>query len=83
MTATDRGRSDLNDGTRLRQIVNQRTRASTTSVEPSSAFEAVTRQMVVDLRVEIQAVRSRIDSLFGVVVGSVLLDLLMRLAGWR
>jgi hypothetical protein len=81
-TAPD-DRSTLRDGTVLRQIVGQQREAKTVDMAPANAFEAVTRQMVIDLTNEIHALRTRIDSLFSVVVGAIVLDLLLRLAGWR
>ena len=79
---TDRERDALRDGTTLRQLVKRKA-PSEVQLEPSSAFEAITRQMVDDLRGEILAVRSRLDSLFSVVIGAIVLDLLLRLAGLR
>jgi hypothetical protein len=79
---TDREREALRDGTRLRQLV-KRQPPPEVQLEPASAFEAITRQMVDDLRGEILALRSRLDSLFSVVIGAIVLDLLLRLAGLR
>ncbi len=83
MNAPHDDRTTFRDGTALRQIISQRREAKVTDMEPANAFEAVTRQMVVDLVNEIHSLRTRIDSLFSVVVGAIILDLLMRLAGWR
>ncbi|MGA7670104.1 MAG: hypothetical protein WBW04_06760 [Nitrolancea sp.] len=74
-------RATLRDGTVLRQIIGEHREAKTVDVQPSSVYEAITRQMVVDLAGDIHSVRTRIDSLFSVVVGAILLDLLLRLAG--
>jgi hypothetical protein len=79
---TDRERESLRDGTRLRQLVKQQAPPEV-QLEPASAFEAITRQMVDDLRGEILALRARLDSLFSVVIGAIVLDLLLRLAGLR
>ena len=79
---TDREREALRDGTTLRQLVKRKAPPEV-QLEPASAFEAITRQMVDDLRGEILAVRSRLDSLFSVVIGAIVLDLLLRLAGLR
>jgi hypothetical protein len=79
---TDREREALRDGTRLRQLV-KRQAPPEVQLEPASAFEAITRQMVDDLRGEILALRARLDSLFSVVIGAIVLDLLLRLAGLR
>lgn len=83
MNASPDDRVRRRDGTILKGIVGRGDAPGSPRMEPASAFEAVTRQMVVDLTIEIQALRARIDSLFSVVVGAILLDLLLRLAGWR
>ncbi|HEX3721406.1 MAG TPA: hypothetical protein VHV31_01365 [Nitrolancea sp.] len=83
MNDSDRERQALRDGTTLRQLVKQKTTPADVRLEPGNAFEAVTRQMVDDLRGEIQAVRTRLDSLFSVVIGAIVLDVLLRLAGVR
>ncbi len=67
----------------LRQIIGQRHKPKTADLAPANAFEAVTRQMVDDLHGEIHALRARLDGLFSVVVGAIILDLLLRLAGWH
>ncbi len=76
-------RDPLRDGTVLRQIVGQRGEPRTVTDPPPTTFEAVTRQMVVDLHSELRALRGRIDGIFSVVVGAIVIDLLLRLAGWR
>lgn len=48
-------------------------------LRPSSAYEAVTRQMVNDLVREIGDMRRRLDSLFYVVVSAIVVDVLIRL----
>jgi len=50
-------------------------------LEPTSAHEAVTRQMVEDLARELVALRSRLDSIFYIIVGSIVVDVLLRLVG--
>lgn len=50
-------------------------------LNPASAYEAVTRQMVNDLAREIADMRRRLDSLFYVVVSAIIVDVLLRLAG--
>lgn len=72
----------MRDGSVLRHILGQRA-GSPASSEPPTTFEAVTRQMVVDLHAELKALRERIDGLFSVVVGAIVIDLLFRLAGWK
>lgn len=83
MAELDEDRQARRNGTRLRQIAGQKSQRSGIELDPASAFEAVTRQMVVDLRGEIQSLKARIDSLFSVVIGAIVLDLLLRLAGLR
>ncbi len=81
MTSPHHQRDTLRDGTVLRQIIGDRRDSKSVDVQPTSVYEAITRQMVVDLAGDIHSVRTRIDSLFSVVVGAILLDLLLRLAG--
>jgi hypothetical protein len=83
MSESESDRQALRDGTTLRQLVNRKKSPLDVQLEPASAFEAVTRQMVDDLRGEILALRARLDSLFSVVIGAIVLDLLLRLAGFR
>ena len=83
MNEHDQERQALRDGTTLRQLVNRTKAPQDLHLEPASAFEAVTRQMVEDLRAEILSLRARLDSLFSVVIGAIVLDLLLRLAGLR
>ena len=53
------------------------------SLEPASAYEAVTRQMVIGLTEELKEIKSRINTLLFMVAGSLLLDLALRLATGR
>ena len=82
MNVSHGDRTNLRDGTVLRQIVDRRHEPKSAEMLPATAFEAVTRQMVLDLTSEIRSLRTRIDSLLSVVVGAIILDLLLRLAGW-
>jgi hypothetical protein len=59
----------------------RRTPAPDVQLEPASAYEAITRQMVIDVRAEIKSLRQRLDYLFSVVIGAIVLDLLLRIAG--
>jgi hypothetical protein len=52
----------------------------TISLEPASAYEAVTRQMVVGLGEELREIKSRLNGLLFMVAGSLLLDVVLRLA---
>lgn len=83
MSSSENDRARMRDGTALRQMIGLRHDGRRPDLEPATAFEAVTRQMVLDLGREIHTLRTRIDGLFGVVVGSILLDVLLRLAGWH
>lgn len=53
------------------------------SLEPASAYEAVTRQMVLDLAEELKEIKSRLNSLLFMVAGSLLLDVALRLTTGR
>lgn len=50
------------------------------SLEPASAYEAVTRQMVVGVSDELREIKSRLNGLLFMVAGSLLLDVALRLA---
>jgi hypothetical protein len=80
MSRNDRETDELRDGTALRRML-QRKPSPDIQLEPASTYEAITRQMVIDLRGEIKSLRQRLDSLFSVVIGAIVLDLLLRLAG--
>jgi hypothetical protein len=51
------------------------------SLEPSSAYEAVTRQMVLGLTEDLREIKSRLNGLLFMVAGSLLLEVALRLAG--
>lgn len=55
----------------------------TISLEPASAYEAVTRQMVIGVSEELREIKARLNGLLFMVAGSVLLDVASRLAGGR
>lgn len=67
----------------LREQVQRLRRGSVMEVElkPASAYEAVTRQMVESLAEEIREMKGRLDGMLWMVAGSVLLDVVLRLAG--
>jgi hypothetical protein len=50
-------------------------------LDPATTYEVLTRRMVEDLASEVSAIRSRIDTMFWVVIVSVVTDALLRLAG--
>jgi uncharacterized membrane protein YhhN len=51
------------------------------SLEPVSAYEAVTRQMVLALEEDLREIKTRLNGLLFMVAGSVLFDVALRLAG--
>lgn len=51
------------------------------SLEPASAYEAVTRQMVIAMSEELKEIKARLNGLLFMVAGSVLLDVALRLGG--
>lgn len=51
------------------------------SLEPTSTYEAVTRQMVLSLEDDLREIKARLNGLLFMVAGSVLLDVALRLAG--
>lgn len=53
-------------------------RWSAVNLEPATAYEAVTRQMVISLSDELREIKSRLNGLLFMVAGSVLLELLSR-----
>lgn len=50
------------------------------NLDPATTYEVLTRRMVEDLGGEVAAIRSRIDTMFWVVIVSVVTDALLRLA---
>lgn len=48
---------------------------------PASTYEALTRQMVEYVAADVAAIRARVDTLFYLVISSVIVDVLLRLAG--
>jgi hypothetical protein len=50
-------------------------------LNPKSVYEVVTRQMLEALAEDVQKMRERIDALFFLAAGSIVVDLLLRLAG--
>jgi hypothetical protein len=48
---------------------------------PSSTYEALTRQMVEHVAADVTAIRERVDMLLYLVISSVAVDVLLRLAG--
>jgi hypothetical protein len=50
-------------------------------LEPSSAYEYVTRSMVDRLAEDVREIRNRINGLFWLIAGTVVIDLLIRVTG--
>lgn len=50
-------------------------------LQPSSTYEAITRQMVEDLGEDLREIKSRLNNIFYIVVGSILVDMLTRWMG--
>ena len=50
-------------------------------LKPASAYEAVTRQMVESLAEDLREIKSRLNGLLFMVGGTVLLDVVLRVAG--
>lgn len=48
---------------------------------PATAYEAVTRQMVVGLEADLKEIKGRLDGLLLLVAGAIVVDLVLRLAG--
>lgn len=48
-------------------------------LEPKSTYEVITREKVERFAEELQEIRSRVNSIFYLVIGSVLMDVLLRL----
>ena len=55
--------------------------ADPVNLDPATAYEVLTRRMVEDLAADVAAMRGRIDTMFWVVIISVVTDALLRLAG--
>ncbi|HYI14267.1 MAG TPA: hypothetical protein VEX37_02675 [Thermomicrobiales bacterium] len=51
------------------------------NLDPATTYEVLTRRMVEDLATEVTAIRNRIDTMFWVVIVSVVTDALLRMAG--
>ncbi|HUG16103.1 MAG TPA: hypothetical protein VMM78_13925, partial [Thermomicrobiales bacterium] len=49
------------------------------NLDPATAYEVLTRQMVDDLTREVAATRQRVDTMFYLVIGSIALDVLLRI----
>lgn len=51
-------------------------------LEPTSAYELVTRQMVEALSDDLREIKGRLNGLLGMVAGAMVIELALRLVGW-
>jgi hypothetical protein len=65
----------------LKGEVERLRRKAGVPMEPATAYEAVTRQMVEGLRDELREIRSRINGLLFIMVGTVVTEVTLRLTG--
>lgn len=79
----DEQRLHLRSGERLGQMLGGDRPKGSVDLSPASAYEAVTRRIVEDLVLEIRSLRARVDSLLTLLCGAIVLEILLRLAGWR
>lgn len=49
---------------------------------PQTAHEAITRRMVEDLAADVAEIRGRVNGVFWLIVGAVLLEVALGLGGW-
>lgn len=66
----------------LRRLLGRRPPASVVVVAPGSAFEAVLDQRVVSLEQRLEELRGRINGLFFLILGTVLVQVVLRVAGF-
>jgi hypothetical protein len=67
---------------RLMRVLDGRSRPQpAVELEPASAYEAVTRQMVVSLDRDVRALRKRIDALIFMVLSAIAAEAASRLFG--
>lgn len=62
-------------------ILRNSTDPDPVDLRPSSAFEAITRQMVESLMQELQEIRTRLNGLIFMMIGAVVLDAISRVVG--
>lgn len=55
--------------------------ASGVDLNPGSAYEAVTRSMVEELAEDVKEIRGRIDAIFWLIAGAIVVELVMRALG--
>lgn len=57
-----------------------RLRGATVSLEPTSTYEVVTRQMVLGMGEDLREIKARLNGLLFMVAGSLLVDVALRLS---
>jgi hypothetical protein len=77
----DKQRSKLRSGATLKKLLAQRDGRNRVDLEPGCAYGVVTRQMVDDLTHELREIRGRINQLFSLTAGAIILDVLFRVTG--
>jgi len=55
-------------------------RGATISLEPTSTYEAVTRQMVLGMGEDLREIKARLNGLLFMIAGSLLMDVALRLS---
>jgi hypothetical protein len=65
----------------LREQVRRWRERPGVELAPASAYEAVTRQMVEGLASDLREIKSRLNGMLWMVAGTVLLDVVLRVAG--
>ncbi len=50
-------------------------------LEPTSAYEAITREKVESLEDDLREIKSRVDTIFYLIIGSIVVDMLTRWMG--
>lgn len=65
------------------RILNLPTREEPAGIDlnPGSAYEAVTRTMVDELAEDVKEIRGRIDAIFWLIAGAIVVELVMRVLG--
>jgi hypothetical protein len=57
---------------------NRQSAPAPLDLEPATAYEAITRQKVESLEDDLSEIKSRVDTIFYLVIGSILVDMLSR-----
>ena len=81
MSSEESRQAALRSGATLREIVTRTGRRAGVDLEPGCAYGAVTRAHVEDLTAELREIKTLINYLFTLVIGSIAIEVLLRLAG--